>query len=229
VVLLSSLGANVTYVSHADIGGRAGFGQVVPEPEGELFHAAWEPRVLALTLAMGATGSWNIDMSRAARETLPNYSKLSYYAIWFEGLCKLLTAMQLVSAREIASGHSLRPPKPHVPLLAAAQVAQVLARGTPTLRAPSARARFAVGDAVRTFTGEVPHHTRLPRYVRGHVGEVELVHGCHVFPDSSAAGEGENPQWLYTVRFTGSELWGPDGDPGSEVSVDAWEPYLEAA
>ena len=70
-------------------------------------------------------------------------------------------------------------------------------------------------------------HTRLPRYVRGHVGEIERVIGCHVFPDSNAQGLGENPQWLYTVHFAGRELWGPDGEPNVSVSVDAWEPYLE--
>jgi nitrile hydratase len=30
------------------------------------------------------------------------------------------------------------------------------------------------------------------------------------------------------VRFDGRELWGPEGDPTTKVSVDAWEPYLEA-
>jgi hypothetical protein len=53
------------------------------------------------------------------------------------------------------------------------------------------------------------------------------VHGCHVFPDRHAAGSEEDPQWLYTVRFTAAELWGPDADPRSEVSFDAFEPYLE--
>ena len=48
-------------------------------------------------------------------------------------------------------------------------------------------------------------------------------------PDSNAHGQGENPEWLYTVRFTGSELWGPDADPSLAVSIDAWESYLEPA
>jgi nitrile hydratase len=72
-------------------------------------------------------------------------------------------------------------------------------------------------------------HTRLPRYVRGRVGTVQLVHGCHVFPDAHAHGLGEDPQWLYTVSFDARELWGPDADPTSSVSVDAFEPYLEPA
>ena len=56
-------------------------------------------------------------------------------------------------------------------------------------------------------------HTRLPRYVRGRAGTIESLHGCHVFPDTNALGEGENPQWLYTVRFNARDLCGPDADP----------------
>ena len=72
-------------------------------------------------------------------------------------------------------------------------------------------------------------HTRLPRYTRGRVGLVEAVRGCHVFPDSVAAGGGENPQWLYTVVFDGRELWGEQAEPSLKVSIEAFEPYLEPA
>ena len=70
-------------------------------------------------------------------------------------------------------------------------------------------------------------HTRLPRYVRGHVGVVARVNGYHVFPDSNAIGCGEDPHWLYTVRFDGCELWGENSDPTANVSLAAWEFYLE--
>ena len=59
--------------------------------------------------------------------------------------------------------------------------------------------------------------------------EIERLHGCHVFPDVNSLGQGEDPHWLYTVRFDGCELWGKAGDPTLSVSVDAWEPYLEPA
>jgi nitrile hydratase len=72
-------------------------------------------------------------------------------------------------------------------------------------------------------------HTRLPGYVRGRVGTVDRVLGCHVFPDSNAQRRGEDPQWLYAVCFAGPELWGADADPTTTVSVDAFEPYLEPA
>ncbi|MCP9272744.1 SH3-like domain-containing protein [Mycolicibacterium arenosum] len=72
-------------------------------------------------------------------------------------------------------------------------------------------------------------HTRLPRYVRGHTGVVGRVHRPNVFPDSMVRGDGEAPQWLYTVRFDGRELWGDAAEAGTEISVDAFEPYLEPA
>ena len=86
---------------------------------------------------------------------------------------------------------------------------------------------FAIGETVRMKKIHPPTHTRLPQYVRGHLGTIELNHGCHVFADLNSLGVGENPQWLYTVRFDGPELWGADGDPTLSVSVDAWESYLE--
>ena len=46
--------------------------------------------------------------------------------------------------------------------------------------------------------------------------------------DSSGNGRGENPQWLYSVRFDAHELWGPD-TTASAVHVDCWEHYLEPA
>ncbi|MBE0622606.1 MAG: nitrile hydratase subunit beta [Burkholderiales bacterium] len=213
------------------MGGARGFGRVTEEPDEPPFHAAWERRAFALTLAMGTPGGWNIDMSRAAREDRPpeDYLAKSYYEIWLAGLEKLMTERGLVSSDEIEAGRMLHPPPPIAARLSPEDVAQVLYRGAPTGREPKGTARFAAGDRVRARNISPPTHTRLPRYVRGHVGVVEHVHGCHVFPDSNALGAGENPQWLYTVCFDGRELWGAGADPGVKVSVDAWESYLEPA
>jgi len=217
----------VTYRSHADLGGRDRQGPIVPEPEGELFHAAWQRQALALTLAMGATGVWNIDMSRRARETLPDYRSLSYYEIWIKALEKLVVEHDLVDAGEIAAARMLRPARPVPRVLRAAEVPAVLSTGSPTQRPPGTTARFVTGQRVRTRSGEVGHHTRLPGYARGKTGRIERVHGVHVFADTHAHGLGEQPQWLYTVAFTARELWGEDATPSLTVSIDAWEPYLE--
>jgi hypothetical protein len=89
-----------------DMGGVEGFGPVQPEPNEPVFHADWERRAFALTLAMGMPGGWNIDMSRFARENRPpqDYLDKSYYQIWLAGLERLMLERGLVSAEEIEAG-----------------------------------------------------------------------------------------------------------------------------
>jgi nitrile hydratase beta subunit len=213
-----------------DMGGVAWSGPVVPEPDEPTFHAEWERRAFAITMAMGMPGGWNIDMSRFAREDRPHadYLTKSYYQIWLAGLERLMLERDLIAPDEIAAGKPLHPAKPVVKTLTPEDVAAVLHRGGPTEREATTPARFAAGDRVRAKMIHPPTHTRLPRYVRGHVGTVEMLHGVHVFPDSNSLGQ-ENPQWLYTVTFDGRELWGPDGDAALKISVDGWESYLEPA
>ena len=64
---------------------------------------------------------------------------------------------------------------------------------------------------------------------RDKLGEIEAVRGCHVYPDSVTTGAGEDPQWVYTVVFSGRVLWGEDSDPSVKVSIEAFEPYLVPA
>jgi nitrile hydratase beta subunit len=217
----------MTYQSHADLGGQGGYGAVTPEPEGELFHSDWERMALAITLAMGATGTWNLDKSRSVRETFPDYHSLTYYQLWIKGLIALLKEYDLVGADEIAAEQMLHPARPVKRVLRGADVPAALAKGAPTLRQADSAARFAVGDRVRTLATSVNHHTRLPAYARAKSGHIADVYGAHVFADSNAQGLGEQPQWLYNVVFTARELWGEVGDERSTVSIDAWESYLE--
>jgi nitrile hydratase len=133
-----------------------------------------------------------------------------------------------IGAAEVASGHAAATAKPlKHGKFTVNDVERVMVRGK-FGREASAPAKFKVGDQVRARNMHPATHTRLPRYTRGHVGVVERNLGCNVFPDSSAMEAGENPQWLYTVVFDGRELWGPDTDPTVKVSIDAFEPYLEA-
>ena len=118
-------------------------------------------------------------------------------------------------------------PSPVARILRAGDVPTVLARGAPTVRLTDRAARFSVGDQVRARAAGARHHTRLPRYVHGRRGRIERLHGAHVYPDSHAQGLGEQPEWLYTVVFDATELWGAGAEEGLQISVDAWEPYLE--
>jgi nitrile hydratase subunit beta len=213
-----------------DMGGMHGFGKVEPEPDEPVFHAPWEGRVLAMQRAMTYTGAWNIDMSRAAQEGLPPhvYLGVSYYKRLALGMEQNLLGKGLVSADELAAGHALHSPKPVKRTMNADDVGAALTRGRYG-RPATAPARFSIGERARAKNIHPPTHTRLPRYVRGHVGVIERIQGCHVFPDAVVVGAGENPQWLYTVVFAGRDLWGEGSDPTVKVSIEAFEPYLEPA
>src|SRR5690606_27875504 len=96
-------------------------------------------------------------------------------------------------------------------------------------REPAGPPKFQVGERVRVRLARPAGHTRTPRYCMGRVGEVVLHHGAFVFPDSVVATGDPDPQHCYAVQFAASELWGPDGDPRSDVVLDLWDPYLEPA
>jgi nitrile hydratase len=212
-----------------DLGGTMGHGPIAPEADEPVFHAEWEERALALTLEMGFYGQWTIDRGRFERESLPpaQYLSSTYYQIWFAALQKLIVQTGFATDEEITAGKALTPPR-ELPrgIIRAKDIAGILARGGPADRAAPGPARFKVGDTVRTRNINPETHTRLARYLRGHEGEIVAVHGAHVFPDSSAHGKGDDPQWLYTVRFSARELWGEDRNRNDHVHADLWEPYL---
>lgn len=214
-----------------DMGGMDGFGKVEPEPNEPVFHETWEGRVMAMTRAMGAAGAFNIDVSRFYRESLPPtvYMTSSYYKKWFLALQDSLIARGYIKSEEVKQGHAAAPAKDlkRGPFKLD-DVKRVMTRGS-FARTAEAPAKFKPGDRVRAKNINPVTHTRLPRYVRGHVGTIERHHGVHVFPDTAAKDAGEHPTWLYTVVFDGPELWGLDADPTVKVSIDAFEPYLEPA
>ena len=213
-----------------DLGGRRGFGPVAAEPDEPLFHAPWEARALGLTLCAGALGHWTLDESRHARESLPpaTYLSASYYEIWIRALETLLQRHGEVTAEELASGTMQQPGLRPERKLPAGRVPFTLLKGGPVTRDATTAPRFQPGDAVRTILDSPATHTRLPDYARDKPGVIEAHHGAHVFPDTNAHGQGEQPQHLYTVCFDGADLFGADAK-GTQISIDAWEPYLVPA
>lgn len=218
-----------------DMGGRFGDGPVDPgTPDDPKFDLDWHPRAMALTLATGALGSWNIDMSRRARESVApkDYARFSYYEKWMAGVADLLVETGLLTREELAGeveavSNSARALTPEA-------VPGVLARGGPAERESDIAPIFAPGDKVRTLRPSANRmvdggHTRLPTYAAGAVGQVLRYHGTHVLPDSNAHGLGEAPEPLYAVVFPATELWAAPEHPGDEVILDLWQSYLEPA
>lgn len=214
-----------------DVGGDQGFGPVAPETDEPIFHAPWERRAMAITVACGTLGAWTGDEGRHARERLrpADYYASSYYEIWIKALEERLTHHGFLSARDLAAGQAVTPAAVPKRVLQGADVPAAMARGAPYDRPAAAPPRFAPGDLARAREMNPTHHTRLPRYARGKTGRIETVQGSFVFPDTNAHGQGEAPQWVYTMTFTAAELWGPEADPDLTLSIDAWESYLDPA
>ena len=213
-----------------DMGGMDGFGKVVAEQNEPPFHAPWEGRVLAMQRAMGYAGAWHIDHSRFAQEKLPpaTYLTASYYQRWALAMESNVLERGYVTPEELKAGHAQTPGKTLPRKLTTDVISAGMTRSS-FYRQQQGPQRFKPGDRVRTKNIHPKTHTRLPRYARDKVGVVEMCHGCHMYPDSVATDQGDNPQWLYTVVFDSRELWGPDADPTLKISIDAFEPYLDPA
>jgi nitrile hydratase len=206
-----------------DLGGMHGFGPVRVEADEPVFRAPWEGRVFGMGFVMGALGIANADVFRHAIERLDPvaYLTASYYGRWLSAIERLLVEAGVLGPRELEARLAGTVAAPHPP--------PALARTGP----PGARrdvdtaARFALGDTVRTRNSHPEGHTRLPRYARGRRGTVVRVHPAWVFPDTNAHGRGEEPQYVYAVRFEGRELWGEDAEAATAVHVDVFESHLE--
>ena len=218
-----------------DMGGRFGDGPVVPDaPDAPVFETEWHARALAVTLASGSLGQWNLDISRHARERLSpkDYTRFSYYEKWISALADLLVDNGVLTESDLtqapkASEHPLAPRK-----LEAAAVPGVLAKGGPADRPSHIAPHFTPGQAVRTRRHAESAlvnggHTRLPGYASGAAGRIVRLHGAHVLPDSNAHRLGEAPEPLYAVAFSASELWANPEHPKDEVILDLWQSYLE--
>jgi nitrile hydratase subunit beta len=212
-----------------DMGGMHGMGPIRPERDEPVFHARWESRVYAMVRAMGAWGRWNIDASRHQRELIPpaDYLRMSYYEKWLTGLIELMVKKGLVTREEVAAGHASPAAPKAQPALTAERVPVITAKGSPANRESRATPLFQVGDAIMTRNIQPEGHTRLPRYARAKHGTIDRIHGVHVFPDSNSAFRGENPQHLYSVRFTAREIWGEQAAAKDAIYIDLWESYLE--
>jgi nitrile hydratase len=212
-----------------DMGGMHGMGPIAPEANEPVFHERWEARVYALNRAIGALGKWSIDAGRHARERIPSadYLRMTYYEKWLAGLIMMLNETGLVTQAELESGRPGPGSAKATPALTSSQVEGFVAMRGQFERPVNTPPRFAVGQAVRARKINPTGHTRLPRYARGNVGVVDRIHGAHVFPDSNAHFQGENPQHLYSVRFSARELWGETAAARDAVYIDLWEDYLE--
>jgi nitrile hydratase beta subunit len=214
-----------------DMGGMHGLGPVQYERNEPVFHAPWEGRTFALVLAAAAWRKWSLDALRHQIELIPavEYLRMSYYEKWLTAVTERLVQSGLITRAEVESGGPAPGSFKATPPLTAADVPGMLRSGALASRDTVVAPRFQAGHPVRTRNINPTGHTRLPRYARDKHGTVERDCGVYVFPDTTAHSLGENPQRVYSVRFTARELWGAQASPRDAVYIDLWDDYLEPA
>src|ERR671929_1498932 len=206
-----------------DLGGAEGWGRVkTPTADEPVFAEQWEGRAFALALlSMGRVSGRNLDAFRHALERLerPEYFDDTYYGRWLHAAELMLVESAILAPDAVeARARKLRGEdveEPPVPEPNKPDYAPTAAGSLRTVQDPP---RFAVGDRVRAKDVQPRGHTRLPRYLRGHSGTVEIIQPAALLPDTHAHFLGENPQHVYTVRFDSRELWGADAEPFAVAS-----------
>jgi len=218
-----------------DLGGMHGMGPIDIDPDQPLFHDNWEKDVFSLVLGSGFLGQWNIDKSRFFREKMPgpDYLNTTYYEHWLFGLEALLDDAGLVSKQEINDRlenptSAASPVTPALTAITPNQVVALLEKGGPANLNATCAQRFKIGDRVQVINRHPTHHTRAPRYTRGHIGTIFIEHGGFIFADTHAMTMEKKAAFLYNVKFDAHELWGSNvaNDP---VYVDLFDCYLDPA
>ena len=169
----------------ADMGGMDGFGPVVRESNEPVLPRRLGGRVVRAQYGHRRRQSFGISTPSASSEKSippPEYLNLSYYGLWTRTLELMMLEYGVATPEELASGHTLAPVKKAPHAVTAAEVANMVRCGSPYDRPAPASALFKVGDKVRAKNMHPKTHTRLPRYARGHLGQVVRIVGCHVFP-----------------------------------------------
>jgi nitrile hydratase len=219
-----------------DLGGRKGFGAVAVERDEPVYHEPWEGPVIAGILATIMAGLYNVDQFRAGIDDLDPLSYLSvgYYGRWLHTLEVNCVRAGVFSEEEVEARLAQLAERPDTPLPARddpdleRRLRDLVEKGASNARPVVQPPAFAPGDRVRGRTFPDARHVRIPGYAQGKVGVVHVVHQAFVFPDTNLRDEGENPQYVYSVRFRSRDLW-PDADEDAAVHVDLWESYLEPA
>ncbi|MGH6718509.1 MAG: nitrile hydratase subunit beta [Alphaproteobacteria bacterium] len=214
-----------------DMGGMHGLGPLVIERDEPVFHHPWEGRIFGLNCAATGDAAWTLDYFRFTRECLPahDYLSQSYYEQWWSTYAIMFLESGLITALELKAGHAAPGTVRREDAMRPEDVPTRVRMGTSARREVADPPRFAIGQPVRARNVHPAGHTRLPRYVRGRLGRVHAWRGGQVLPDTSAHGQGDCPQHLYSVVFAARELWGPGAAANDKVFLDLWQGYLEPA
>ena len=212
-----------------DLGGMDGF--TIPErDQGRILKEEWERQLWGLVFAITAPdyrGGTRADIERIPPEL---YLTMPYYAKWLQAEEVALIRRGLATQEELDNpdgplsipefpNHQPRGPEETLKSLASDDSSEIDADVPPL---------FSVGDSVVVKNEHPNGHTRVPRYVRGHRGIIHMHHGVHKFQDD-VPGQDVGQQHLYTVMFTGPELWGSRAHANDRMYAELWDYHLQPA
>jgi nitrile hydratase len=221
-----------------DLGGTDGLGPVRPADDEPVFRADWEKSAFAMFASCFRAGMFGVDAFRHGIEKMDpaEYLLSNYYEHWVHTVEHYAQIAGVIDPHELErrTRHYLANPDEPLPertdpdLLAFVDAA--VKHGADARRESDKIPQFKIGDRVTVITDSPYGHTRRARYVRGRTGEITGAHGTYIYPDSAGNGGPDAPEHLYTVRFTGAELWGAEtAEPNTVAYYDVWEPYLTLA
>ena len=210
-----------------DMGGMHGFGPIVAEEDELVFHEKWEGRVYALVTSWypwGRYKSWGSFRYNLEKIPTQDYLSMSYYERWFFVHEQKALQSGIVTPAELAKGHA--DPDHMMPIFDSPSDSSL----GPGRLDYKIKAKFEVGGLVRARDIKNTGHNRLPGYVRSKQGEVVRKNGIYAIQDTNEKDEQpyDDPQHVYTVRFSSRELWGGRSCDRDFVYVDIWESYLES-
>ncbi|MDX3769115.1 nitrile hydratase subunit beta [Streptomyces sp. NBC_01707] len=214
----------------ADMGGTEGWGPTHPPRADEaVFPEPWQGRAFALTRSSVQLAGLNLDAFRHAIERLDPTAYLAdgYFGRWLNAAELILAESAILAPTAIqARARNLRGEQVEEPPIPEPTKPGYAPTAKGSLRTIDAAPAFAEGERVRAKNMSPTGHTRLPGYVRGHTGVVALLQPASVLPDTNAHFQGENPEYVYSVRFDSHELWGAEAEPFT-LTIEMFESYLE--
>lgn len=229
------------------LGGLEGLGPVAFEKR--VFVEKWEERIFGIHTAMMALSpqlplpktpsvfhtiwTW-ADLRKGAESLNPfDYFKFRYYEKWLGGISGYFVANGYITAAELEAKTAEYLASPNKPLPEGGakaiddRVVQYLVEGDSPKRDVAVKPKFSVGDQVAVKDVPSVDHTRLPGFLRNHVGAVESVYpGAYTYLcDTGADGAGPAMP-VYCVAFDPQELWPANTEPNFTFYADLYAVYV---
>lgn len=221
------------------------------ELEKRVFVEEWEKRIFGIHVAMMGLSKhlasalpeypiedvptafddeWTwADLRTGAEAMNPfDYFKFRYYEKWLGGITSFFVERGYLSEAELAAATEVAATAPTTGNAAIDEQIELYLRKGDSPRRDVAHPRFAPGDRVRVTDVPAAAHTRLPGFLRSHVGLVQQVfEGDYAYFTHTGDGIGD-PMPIYIVEFTPAELWGPRAeDKPNTMYAELFEAYLE--